>query len=245
VVAGAKGGGLGDPVGEIYGLHGWPTLTVGTVATRVGPLLASVDDFKVTVRGTQAHGAYPHQGHDAILAASHMITMLQSIASRNVGPLDSVVVSVGAINAGTADNIIPETCTFIGTVRTLTPEIKKLARERFYAIIENVAKAMHVDAKIHWDDSYPVTINDEGATATFLETARSVLPEEKVITLSVPTMGGEDFSYYGRHVPACFFFLGLKPIGAARYPALHQPDFDFNDAAIPLGVELFCRLALR
>jgi amidohydrolase len=141
---GETGGGLGLPPERIYGLHGWPTFEVGKVATRPGPLLASTDDFRITIRGVQSHGAYPHFGRDPILAAAHAITALQSIASRNVSPLDSLVVSVGAIHGGTADNIIPEQVTFIGTVRTLRAETKKFARERLVALVEGTARAMGV-----------------------------------------------------------------------------------------------------
>lgn len=249
------GGGLGPAVGEIYGLHGWPQLPLGTVATRVGPLMAAVDDFVVTVRGTQCHGAYPHLGADPIVATAQIITALQSIASRNVGPLDSVVVTVGQVNAGTANNIIPETCTFIGTVRTLKNDTKVLAKRRFFEIVEGVAAGLGCQAEIDWQEGYPVTENNERATERLLALARRVLGPARVIRAEHPTMGGEDFSFYGRHVPACFFFLGLNPSIAGlskasggnadgKFPSLHQPTFDFNDEAIPTGVELFCSLAL-
>jgi amidohydrolase len=237
--------GLGTPVGEIYGLHGWPQLPLGTVATKIGPLLASVDDIDLTIRGVQCHGAYPQHGNDPILAAAHIITAIQSIASRNVGPLDSVVVTIGQIEGGSASNIIPERVRLIGTVRTLRPETRKLARERFIAIASSVARGMGCEAEIDYQESYPVTENHPAATQAFIDTARAAIGTERVTIVENPTMGGEDFSYYGHHVPACFFFLGLKPEGAATYPTLHQPDFDFNDDAIALGVELFCRLAVR
>jgi len=246
---------LGPRVSQLYGLHGWPQLPLGTVATRVGPLMAAVDDFVVTVRGTQCHGAYPHLGADPIVATAQIISALQTIASRNVGPLDSVVVTVGQINAGTANNIIPETCTIIGTVRTLKNDTKVLAKRRFFEIVEGVAAAMGCQAEIDWQEGYPVTENNERATEHFLGLARRVLGPARVIRAEHPTMGGEDFSFYGRHVPACFFFLGLNPSisglskasggnADGKFPSLHQPTFDFNDEAIPTGVELFCSLAL-
>lgn len=244
-LAGEKGGGIGDPVARMYGLHGWPTVEVGRVASRVGPLLASTDDFKVTVKGVGCHGAYPHQGHDPIVAAAQIITALQTIASRNVAPLDSVVCSVGAINAGTADNIIPQECTFIGTIRSLRAPIKALAKERFYGIVEGTARAMGCEAHIAWHEGYPVTENEPGATERFFSVARSALGAASVDVVDQPTMGGEDFSYYGRHVPACFFLLGLRPRGASVFPTLHQPDFDFNDDALPVGMQMMCELALR
>jgi amidohydrolase len=245
VLAGEAKGGLGVPVEKMFGLHGWPTFEVGKVATKAGPLLAATDDFVVTVRGTQSHGAYPHFGNDAILASAQIITALQSIASRNVGPLDSVVVTVGAINAGTANNIIPEEVKFIGTVRTLRAETRELARRRFFAVVEGVAASLGCRAEIVWHEGYPVTHNEPVATEEFLTVARSTLGDGNVHVVESATMGGEDFSYYGHHVPACFYFLGLKPAGAEAYPTLHQPDFDFNDDALGVGVRLMCELATR
>jgi len=229
----------------IFGLHGWPGFEAGRVATKPGPLLAATEDFIVTIKGTQAHGAYPQFGNDAILATAHIITALQSIVSRNVGPLESVVLSVGAINAGTANNIIPETVTFFGTVRTLTAETKQTTRRRFFEIVEGTAKAMGCTAGIVWHEGYPVTSNDPGATKTFVEIAGATLGAGRVEVVDQPTMGGEDFSYYGQHVPACFFLLGLRPKGAASYPTLHQPDFDFNDEVLAVGIEMMCALAMR
>lgn len=235
---------IGPAVKSIYGLHGWPQLPVGVVATRPGPLLAATDNFVVTITGTQAHAAYPHFSRDPIVAASHCITALQSIASRNVSPLDSIVVTVATISGGTARNIIPQSVQFVGTMRTLTPEVRVIGRTRFFEIVEGTAKAMGCAAKINWEEGYPVTSNDPGATDRFFQVARAALGDHKVLPVNEPTMGGEDFSYYGQRVPACFFILGLCPPGRTTYPTLHQPDFDFNDAALPTGIEVMCRLAL-
>jgi len=241
---GSGGSGMGNPVGSIFGLHGWPTFEVGKVASKPGPILAATDDFTVTVRGTQSHGAYPHYGNDPIVAAAHIITALQTIAARNVGPLDSVVVTVGAISAGTANNIIPQEVTFIGTVRTLRNETKTLAKRRFIGITEGTARALGCEARVDYIDGYPVTENDPDATERFFCVARQALGGDKTERIDQATMGGEDFSYYGHHVPACFFFLGLRPRNAETYPTLHQPDFDFNDDALPVGIEMLCELAL-
>lgn len=255
-LADGRPGGIGPRVERIFGLHGWPQLPLGSIATRPGPLMAAVDDFVVTIRGTQCHGAYPHLGNDPIVASAHIVTALQSIASRNVGPLESVVVTVGQINAGTANNIIPETCTLVGTVRSLKDDTKQIAKRRFFEIVEGVARSMGCTAEIDWQDGYPVTNNDPALTSHVFEVARRVLGEGNVIHAEQPTMGGEDFSFYGRHVPACFFFLGLNPAinglskasgGSAdgTFPSLHQPTFDFNDDAISIGVELLVSLALE
>jgi len=244
-LAGEAHGGLGSPVETIFGLHGWPSFQLGHVASRPGPLLAATDDFVVTVKGTQSHGAYPHYGHDPIVASAQIITALQTIVSRNVGPLDSVVVSIGAINAGTADNIIPESVRFIGTMRTLSRDMRVLGKKRFYEIVENTAKAMGCAAEIQWHQGYPITANDGATTERFFEIARATLGEDRVETVDQPTMGGEDFSYYGDHAKACFFLLGLRPKGATSCPTLHQPDFDFNDEALAPGIEMMVALATK
>lgn len=241
-LSGEDGGGIGPVVSKIYGLHGWPMLPLGKVATRPGPLLASVDDFIVEVHGSGGHAAYPHLCRDPILGAAHVVTALQSIASRNVGPLDSVVLTVGEIHGGTANNIIPTSVRLVGTVRSLKPDTRRFARERFFGVVESTAKAFDCRAEIQWHESYPVTVNDAGLAEDFLGLASEALGPGRVIRVEHPTMGGEDFAYYGRLVPACFFFLGLKPEGR-DYPNLHQPDFDFNDEAIPTGVEMMVRMA--
>lgn len=253
VLKGSRGGGLGPEVGRIFGLHGWPQLPLGVIATRPGPLMAAVDDFVVTIKGTQSHGAYPHLSRDPIVAAAHVITALQTIASRNVAPVDAVVVTVGKIEAGTANNIIPEKCTLIGTVRTLKDSTQILARQRFVQIVNATCEAFGCRAEIDYHTGYPVTANEPSLTEEFFGIARQAAAEggwdpAKIRRLEDPTMGGEDFSFYGKHVPACFFFLGLRPGGVREgtdeYPSLHQPSFDFNDAAIPMGVEMLCRCAL-
>jgi hippurate hydrolase len=155
------------------------------------------------------------------------------------------VVSVGANNAGTADNIIPDSVRFIGTVRTISRAMRTFAKTRFYEIVEGTAAAMGCKAEIKWHEGYPITSNDPQATDRFFEIARTTLGEDRVETVDAPTMGGEDFSYYGDHAKACFFLLGLRPEGVKQYPTLHQPDFDFNDDALATGIEMMCALATR
>ena len=243
---GDEGGGLGPRVGSVFGLHGWPQLPLGTVATRPGPLLAATDDFVVKVRGVGGHAAFPHLARDPVVAAAHVVTALQTLASRSASPLDSVVCTVGRIAGGCANNVIPPEVELVGTVRTLRAETRRMARERFFAIVEATAAAFGCRAEIDWQDGYPATVNDADLTERFFAVARDALGAERVALAPEPVMGGEDFSYYGRHVPACFYMLGLLAPGAdpAAVPLLHQPEFDFNDDAIATGVEMMCRLAL-
>jgi amidohydrolase len=243
--AGALDGTLiGPRVDRIFGLHGWPQLTVGQVGSRPGPLLAATDTFKVTVRGRQSHAAYPQFSADPIVAAAACITALQSIVARNVGPLQNAVVSVCRVSAGTALNVLPEEAKFAGTARSLDPEVRVLLKQRIHEIAAGVAEAHGCRAEIKWREGYPVTRNDPDLTERFFAVARQTLGAERVVNVAEPTMGGEDFAYYGAHVPACFFILGVCPPGRTDYPTLHQPDYNFNDDALATGIELMCRLAL-
>ena len=243
---GEEAGGLGPRVSRVFGLHGWPSVALGRVATRPGPLLAATDDFVVRVRGAGGHAAYPHLTTDTVVCAAQIVTTLQTIASRSIGPTDPVIVTVGKIHGGSANNVIPTVVELDGTIRTINADTRRRSRERFYQIVEQTAAAMGCHAEIDWHEGYPVTYNDPALTERVLGLARDALGGERVEMVEHPTLGGEDFSYYGRHVPACFFMLGLLPPGAdpAAVPKLHQAEFDFNDDAIPTGVEMMCRLAL-
>lgn len=238
-----EGGIIGPPIQRMYGLHGWPDLPVGTVATRPGPLLASTDEYHVRVRGTQSHAAYPHLGRDPIVCMAQCITALQTVVSRSLPPQDSAVVSVCTINGGTAINVIPEVAEFGGTLRTLRASTRAACKKRIYDLVQGVCDAHDCVAEIDWREGYPVTHNDPEATEGFFAVARRTLGDDRVGVIEHPTMGGEDFSYYAQRVPSVFFCLGLRRPGQERFATLHQPDFDFNDEAMPTGIEMFARLA--
>ncbi|HWB18997.1 MAG TPA: amidohydrolase [Phycisphaerales bacterium] len=240
-----KKGGLGAPITEMFGLHGWPRLPLGVVGTRKGPLLAASDRFDIHVKGVGSHAAWPHASRDAVVAAAHIVTSVQTIVSRNTNPLDSVVVSITMLKAGSAFNVIPPSATISGTVRTLLPETLKMARQRLEEIAKHTAAAFGCMAELDYRLGYPVTLNDEGAVEVFNAVARETIGEQRVVDIPQPVMGGEDFSFYSQVVPACFFVLGLIPEGKKEMPDLHQPDFNFNDDAMATGIELFCRLAMR
>ena len=243
---GDKGGGVGTPVSRIYGLHGWPNMPLNTVGTRAGPLLAATDEFHITVKGVGGHAAYPHLAKDPIVAASAVVGALQTICSRSASPLDSVVCTVGKIAGGSANNVIPVSVELVGTVRTLRDDTRAMAKQRLFEIAELTAKAHGCTAHIDWEEGYPVTTNDPTLADRMHRLATEAFGEDRVIPVPEPSMGGEDFSYYGRQVPACFYLLGLRPEGAnpATVPQLHQAGFDFNDQALGTGVEMMCRLAL-
>ncbi|MEM1423905.1 MAG: amidohydrolase [Planctomycetota bacterium] len=236
---------IGRPVDVVYGAHGFPDLELGRVSVRDGVMFASTDEFVLTVEGKGGHAAYPHLSVDPVVVAAHIVTALQTVVSRRVSPADSAVITVASVHAGTTYNVIPDACEMKGTIRAITTETRRYLEEEFRLIVNNVAAAMGASASIEWIPGYPATVNDEAPGAVFREVARGAIGEELVEEKPMPTMGGEDFSYYGAHAPACFFLVGLRPKGWHTSPGLHTPRFDFNDEALPVSIGLMSRLALR
>lgn len=238
---------MGPAVTEMYGLHCWPQLELGVVTTRVGPLLAATDHFAITVHGKGGHAAWPQLTHDPVTTGAEMVMALQTIASRNSDPLDSVVLSLTVFHAGTARNVIAPVATIGGTLRTLSDATRAFAKDRLTHIADHVAAAHHCSISIEWEgEGYPVTSNHPDPAARVFEAARSVVARPELVQpWPTPVMGGEDFAFYCQEVPSCFFLLGQQPREAAvPYPMVHTPTFDFNDDSMVYGVEMFCRLAL-
>ena len=231
------------PVRAIFGLHGWPSQPQGEIGVRSGAMLASSDRLRIAVHGTGAHAAFPHQGIDTVLVAAHVVLALQSIAARNTDPLDSVVVTVAQVHGGTADNIIPSEVRLSGTVRTLNSETRRLTFERIKRVAAETARAHGATAEVTLDDGYPVLENDPDATDYVRRVATAAIGTVPVEIR--PVMGGEDFAFYAQRVPASFFTLGVCPVDRDTYPTLHQPDYDFHDGAIALGVAMHVEIARR
>ena len=235
----------GPEVAAIFGLHGAPDMEVGEIFLRTGPVLASADEFEIAVEGLGAHAAFPHQGVDTVYIAAQIVVALQTIVARNTDPLDSAVVTVGHIAAGSASNIIPQTAKLVGTVRALSEETRQRTIDRVGQIAEHTAAAFGGRAEVRFgEDGYPATYNDARARAVAEQTVRDALADTiRTRELENPIMGAEDFAFYGQRVPAFMFGLGLRPRGASSYPMLHQPDFDFNDDAIAYGVHMHVEIA--
>ena len=228
----------------IFGLHDYPFLEVGQIITRKGAMMASADSFRLRITGKGGHGAMPHMGIDPIVTASHIITALQTVASRNVSPIDSVVVTIGKFDAGTAHNIIPNFADLFGTIRTLNETTRPFAKQRVIDLVHGIASSFGAKAEFFWEVGYPVTVNDPAMVDHVRKTLKPVLGNGLLEYDVEPTMGGEDFSFYGHHVPACFFWLGIKNSSNEVYPNLHAAEFNFNDAAIESGVKAMTALAL-
>jgi len=244
-LGGTSAGGLGPAVDRIYGLHGWPDVAVGRVATRPGPLLAACHRFEVVVHGRGGHAAHPERASDPVVAAAHMVAAVQTVVSRTVRPQDAAVVTVASVVAGSAFNVIPDQARLVGTTRAFDDGVMRAVREGVERTFAGVASALGCRADVAWDDGFPVTANDAVATEAFFATARAHLPAGHVEVVASPTMGSEDFAFYGLSIPACFYFLGLRPEGVLDSPQLHQPDFDFSDDALPTGIALMCHLGLE
>ncbi|HLM39000.1 MAG TPA: M20 aminoacylase family protein [Microvirga sp.] len=222
---------------EVYGMHNWPGLPVGHFAMKAGPIMAAADRFTVTIEGKGGHGAYPQDCIDPIVTAAHVITALQTVASRSVDPLQSLVVSVCTVKAGEAFNVIPQTAALLGTVRTLSPEVRDLAEARIRAIIENVCAAFGARAQVEYSRGYPVTVNDAARTEFVASVAKDVAGESAVDTTIRPEMGAEDFSFMLEKRPGAYVFLGNGDTAG-----VHHPAYDFNDEAIPYGVSLWAKI---
>ena len=223
------------PADEIYALHNWPLLPPGKMSVRPGPITAATDEIQISVRGKGGHGAMPHLAVDPVVISAHIITALQTIASRNVNPVDALVVSVCSMETSQVGvfNVIPEAVKLIGTVRTFTPATRELAEQRIKDIVANVAKALGGSAEIEYQRGYPATINTEREARFAAKVAERIFGKDNVETNGEPTMGGEDFSYMLQARPGAYAWLGQGggPLGCF----LHNPGYDFNDDVIPLG----------
>ncbi|WP_028035104.1 M20 aminoacylase family protein [Chelativorans sp. J32] len=226
-------------IDEVFGMHNEPGLPVGSFATRPGAILAAGDRFMVALSGRGGHAAEPHRTPDPVLASAHLVTALQSIASRYTDPFDPVVVSVTYMECGsrTALNVIPASINIGGTIRTVDPQTRKSVEARFREIVSMTGKLFGLEAEIDWRPGYPVTVNDPEMTAAAIAAASSVAGAERVDGNCPRTMGSEDFSYMLEKRPGAFIW-----IGNGDSAGLHHPAYDFNDDAIIHGLRYWVSL---
>ena len=228
-------------VDAIIGLHLWNNLPLGTVGVRAGALMAAVECFKCTILGKGGHGAMPHQTVDSIVVAAQIVNALQTIVSRNVDPIDSAVVTVGELHGGTKVNIIPDTARMSGTIRYFKPDLKGFFKKRIEQIIAGICQSFCASYDLEYWELYPPTINDAEMAEFVRSQAEQVIETPLGIVPECQTMGGEDMSYFLEAVPGCYFFLGsANPDKDLAYPH-HHPRFDFDETALPIGVEIFVR----
>src|ERR1700689_1228996 len=230
--------GLMDRFGieQVYGMHNYPGIPVGSFAIRPGPIMAGGDAVIITIEGRGGHAARPHKCIDSVLVGAQLITALQSIVSRSVDPLDSAVISICEFHAGNARNVIPQTAELRGTVRTLTPEVRELVEKRVREVVAGVAQITGAKIDLNYEHGYPVTVNHASQTDAPTQVAKEVAGEANVHE-SAPMMGSEDFSYMLEARPGAFIFCGN-----GNSAGLHHPAYNFNDEAIVYGTSYWIKL---
>ena len=235
------------PVDAVFGLHNWPGMAVGQAAVSAGPVMASSNEFKITIRGKGCHAALPHNGIDPVPIACEMVQAFQTIVSRNIKPVDAGVISVTMIHAGDATNVVPDSCELQGTVRTFTVEMLYMIERRMKSIAEHVSAAHEATCQFEFVRNYPPTIN-HAKEADFTRSVLADIVGEDNVLAQEPTMGAEDFSYMLLKKPGTYFFLANgdgqhREMGHGGGPCtLHNPSYDFNDDLIPLGGTIWVRM---
>ncbi len=231
-------------VDAAFALHVSQDGPVGTVSTSDGPVMAAADTFTLRLTGVGGHGAYPHQCIDPVVAAAQITLALQTIVSREVDPMQSAVITVGAIHAGNAPNIIPQTCTMTGTVRSFDEGVRRHLARRIEEVASGIAHALRLECVCHYSFGNPAVVNDPAMTALVFEAARGVVPVDRVL-VEVPSMGAEDFSSFLERVPGSFFFLGTRNPDRNLVYGHHHPRFDMDESALPAGVDMMVAVAER
>jgi amidohydrolase len=235
------------PMEAVFGMHNWPGPKVGTFAISPGPVMASSNEFRITIHGKGSHAALPHNGIDPVPIAAQLVQAFQTIISRNKKPVDAGVISVTMIHAGEATNVVPDSCELQGTVRTFTVEVLDMIEQRMREISQGICAAMGATCDFEFVRNYPPTVNHV-AEAAFLREVMVEMVGPDNVTPQEPTMGAEDFAYMLQACPGAYAFIANgdgvhREMGHGAGPCtLHNPSYDFNDDLIPLGGSLWVRL---
>jgi hippurate hydrolase len=221
---------------EVYGLHNYPGIELGTFTVKPGPLMAAADRIRIDIEGVGGHAARPHRAIDTVLVGCAIVNALQHIVSRNVDPIHSAVISIPMFQAGHTDNVIPQTAHLRGTARSFNPKIRDLLEKRIIEVVDHTAKAFGAKATATYLRDYPVVVNDEKAASFAAKVAGEIVGESHV-KAATPVMGAEDFAFMLEKRPGAFIFMGN-----GNTANLHHPAYDFNDKAIPYGTSYWVRL---
>jgi amidohydrolase len=224
-------------INEVYGMHNYPGMPLGQFGLRAGALMAAADHFTIDLEGVGGHAARPHISIDTVLVGAQIVNALQTIVARNVDPLESAVVSVCLFQAGTTDNVIPQTAQLRGTARSLVPYVQDLVEKRMREIIEGTARLYGAKAKFSYRRGYPVLKNHAAQTEFAASVAAGIAGKDKVNTSLAPVMGAEDFSFMLNARPGAFIF-----VGNGDSAGLHHPAYNFNDDVIPIGTSYWVKL---
>ncbi|WP_395009855.1 M20 aminoacylase family protein [Undibacterium sp.] len=236
------------PMDAVFGMHNWPGIAVGSFGVKTGGMMASSNEFEVTVHGKGAHAAQPQKGIDPVMIAVQIAQSWQTIVSRNVNPLEPAVLSLTQIHSGSATNVIPDDAKLIGTVRTFSTEVLDLIEARMEKIANATAAAFDAEVDFKFKRNYPPLINHEKETQFAIQVMRDLVGSEQVNVQVEATMGAEDFAYMLQHKPGCYVFLGNgdgdhRSVGHGLGPCnLHNPSYDFNDDLLPIGASYWVRL---
>lgn len=234
-----------EGVDEIYGLHNLPTLPAGMAATRYGSLMGSVDRIEIHLEGKGGHGAIPNQSIDPVVCASAIVMALQNIVSREVSPFDPVVVTIGSIKSGEANNVIPHYADMTGTVRTFDAKVQEQMPERIERIVKQIAEGYRCKATLSYIVQTPVLVNHDDNVGYVERVIDDTIGADRRV-VAEPTLAGEDFAVYLNHKPGCFFWLGSGPaVNASEAYGLHHPKYELNEDCIPLGASLLAAIALQ
>jgi hippurate hydrolase len=236
------------PMDAVYGMHNWPGLAAGSFGVIPGPMMASSNEFRVLVRGKGAHAAQPHRGIDPVMVAVQIAQAWQTIVSRERNPLDTAVLSITQIHAGSATNVIPDEAVLIGTVRTFSTEVLDLVERRMAEMANGIAAGFNASVDFGFKRNYPPLINHPEQTAFAVEAMRAVVGSANVNTEVEPTMGAEDFAFMLQAKPGCYVFIGNgngehRSGGHGLGPCqLHNGSYDFNDQLLPIGASYWVKL---
>ncbi|MCM0650903.1 M20 family metallopeptidase [Clostridium swellfunianum] len=230
-------------VDAIIAAHLWPDVPKGKIGIKEGCIMASNDKIEIKLYGKSAHGAMPHLGKDAIIAATEVVSAIQSFIAREINPLDSAVVTIGTFNSGTAYNIVANEAMLTGTVRTIDNRTRDFAENRLRKIVEGICIASDVSFEFKYTKQYPATINNPEVTSFIREIGEEVLGKENVLMLTNPYMTAEDFAYYLQKVPGCMFFIGTRD-DENKFP-LHHEKFNFDERVLGIGVKLLTASAIK
>ena len=236
------------PMQAVFGMHNWPGMKMGQFAVSPGPVMASSNEFKITIHGKGGHAAMPHTGIDPVPIACQMVQAFQTIISRNKKPVDAGVISVTMIHTGEATNVVPDSCELQGTVRTFTLEVLDMIEARMKQVAEHTCAAHEATCDFEFVRNYPPTVNS-AAEADFARKVMASIVGEANVLVQEPTMGAEDFAFMLQARPGAYCFIangdgGHRDLGHGGGPCtLHNPSYDFNDDLIPLGATYWVRLA--
>ena len=231
-------------VDAAIGAHVWPYIESGKIGVKAGAIMAATDHFEITIYGKGGHGAHPHKCIDPILSATEIYMAIQTIISRRLNPLQPAVITVGKFNSGTAYNIIPDTATLEGTIRTISKDTRSFIYEEMQRIIKGITLANGTEYKLHYEQYHPPVLNEKSMSNLVEKATIDIFGSEALLKVEEPAMAGEDFSYFQEQVPGVFFWVGIANESCGSNVPLHASNFMVDETVIHKGSALFAKCAI-